>query len=72
LYAARASGEDPRGELVSPGTVVSTDRLSQVLWGAVEPRAAINGLRAYVSRLRAVLGEDRLLHVPPRVPAHGR
>ena len=41
--------------LLSPGAVVSTERLVTAVWGAVPPRDAVGALRAYVSRLRAVL-----------------
>ena len=43
--------------LLTPGTVVSTDRLVIAVWGADPPRDAVGALRAYVSRLRAVLPE---------------
>ena len=43
--------------LLTPGTVVSTDRLVAAVWGAHPPRDAVGALRAYVSRLRAVLPE---------------
>jgi predicted ATPase/DNA-binding SARP family transcriptional activator len=43
--------------LLTPGTVVSTDRLVMAVWGADPPRDAVGALRAYVSRLRAVLPE---------------
>ena len=43
--------------LLTPGTVVSTDRLVTAVWGADPPRDAVGALRAYVSRLRAVLPE---------------
>lgn len=52
--------------LVQPGTVMSTDRLIQVVWGDEPPAAALNTLRAYVSRLRTALGAPvRLQHRAP-------
>jgi predicted ATPase/DNA-binding SARP family transcriptional activator len=41
--------------LLRPGAVVSTDRLVAAVWGDDPPRTALGALRAYVSRLRAVL-----------------
>ena len=43
--------------LLADGAVVSTDRLVTAVWGADPPRDAVGALRAYVSRLRAVLPE---------------
>ena len=55
--------------LLRPGAVVSTDRLVIVLWGDEPPRDAVGTLRAYVSRLRAVLAPledtERLVYRPP-------
>ncbi|HEX8627855.1 MAG TPA: winged helix-turn-helix domain-containing protein, partial [Catenuloplanes sp.] len=54
--------------LVHSGTVVSVDRLTDVLWGDEAPRAAVPSLHTYVSRLRALLhtdGEEILLTRPP-------
>ena len=55
--------------LLRPGAVISTDRLVTVLWGDEPPRDALGTLRAYVSRLRAVLAPlentERLLYRPP-------
>jgi predicted ATPase/DNA-binding SARP family transcriptional activator len=52
--------------LVQPGTVVSTDRLIQVIWGDEPPAEALNALRAYASRLRTALGPPvRLFHRAP-------
>jgi predicted ATPase/DNA-binding SARP family transcriptional activator len=44
--------------LVQRGTVVSTDRLIEVMWADRPPADALNALRAYVSRLRAALGSQ--------------
>src|SRR5262245_54075285 len=43
--------------LLAGGAVVSTDRLVTAVWGADPPRDAVGALRAYVSRLRAVVPE---------------
>ncbi len=44
--------------LVHHGTVLSTDRMLEELWGD-ESDGKLNALRVYVSRLRAVLDPDR-------------
>lgn len=41
-----------------PGRAVPTGRLVEALWGDDPPRSAVSSLRTYVSRLRAVLGEQ--------------
>ena len=41
--------------LVNPNTVVSVDRLSDILWGDDPPQNAAGTLHTYVSRLRSVL-----------------
>ncbi|PZS18781.1 MAG: AfsR/SARP family transcriptional regulator [Pseudonocardiales bacterium] len=52
--------------LIQPGTVVSTDRLMQAIWGDEPPVDALNALRAYVSRVRTALGPPvRLFHRAP-------
>lgn len=52
--------------LLAPRAVCSTGRLIEVLWGDEPPAEAVNALRAYVSRLRAVLGEpSRLIYRTP-------
>ncbi|SDO69721.1 Predicted ATPase [Nakamurella panacisegetis] len=52
--------------LVAPRTIVSADRLTQVLWGDDPPPEALNALRAYVSRLRAALRDPaRLVYRTP-------
>jgi predicted ATPase/DNA-binding SARP family transcriptional activator len=66
-------GPKPRALLATlltrPCTVVSTDRLVAALWGDDPPRDAAGALRAYVSRLRAVLeplpGSERLRFQAP-------
>lgn len=46
--------------LLSPNESVSPDRLIDALWGERPPEAAQNALHVYVSRLRKVLGSDRI------------
>src|SRR3954447_15096166 len=48
--------------LTSPGAVVSTDALIDMVWVGRPPRAALQGLRVYVHELRRVLGEHRIEH----------
>ena len=42
--------------LVQTGSVVSNDRLIDILWGETPPRSALNALQTYVARLRNTLG----------------
>ena len=52
--------------LVAGGEVVPADRLVDALWGESPPPGAATALRAYVSRLRTVLGPAATLeHRPP-------
>ncbi|WP_073419540.1 BTAD domain-containing putative transcriptional regulator [Geodermatophilus nigrescens] len=52
--------------LVARGEVVPAERLVSVLWGDGPPDGAMTALRAYVSRLRGVLGDAApLRHRPP-------
>ena len=52
--------------LVAGGEVVPADRLVAALWGDDPPAGALTALRAYVSRLRGVLGgAANLRHRPP-------
>ncbi|MDQ1696821.1 MAG: hypothetical protein QOJ03_2174, partial [Frankiaceae bacterium] len=46
--------------LMTPNLVVGADELIDVVWGDRPPRHAANGLQALVSRMRRVLGSDRL------------
>jgi DNA-binding SARP family transcriptional activator/tetratricopeptide (TPR) repeat protein len=50
---------------LTPGDVVSTDRLIDVIWGADPPATALNTLQRHISHLRAVLGRDAIRAVPP-------
>jgi cell wall-associated NlpC family hydrolase/DNA-binding SARP family transcriptional activator len=43
--------------LLQPNRVVSCERLMEGLWGDTPPRSATNTLQAFVSRVRAALGE---------------
>ena len=51
--------------LLNAGEVVSTDRLSDGLWGAQPPRTASTSLQNAVSQLRKLLGADRVVTKPP-------
>jgi DNA-binding SARP family transcriptional activator len=51
--------------LTRPNSIVSTDRLVDELWGAHPPKAALNTVQYYVSRLRKTLGADRIVTRPP-------
>lgn len=52
--------------LVARGEVVTADRLLAAVWGDAPPDGAPTALRAYVSRLRGVLGDAApLRHRPP-------
>jgi ABC-type branched-subunit amino acid transport system substrate-binding protein/DNA-binding SARP family transcriptional activator len=45
--------------------VISTDRLIQLTWGDQAPESARQALFAYVSRLRKIVGADRIVARPP-------
>jgi DNA-binding SARP family transcriptional activator/ABC-type branched-subunit amino acid transport system substrate-binding protein/streptogramin lyase len=47
--------------LLNAGKVVSGDSLTDALWGEQPPASAANSIRIYVSQLRKLLGEGRLL-----------
>ena len=51
--------------LLHANEVVSRDRLIDALWGERPPPSVHQSLDSYVSRLRRVLGQDRLLRRPP-------
>jgi DNA-binding SARP family transcriptional activator len=51
--------------LLSRGRVVSRDRLLEGLWGDRAPPSAEHTLDDYLSRLRRLLGDDRLIRRPP-------
>lgn len=46
--------------LLEANELVSTDRLIDQLWGAAPPIAGVKTVQVYVSRLRKLLGQDRL------------
>lgn len=52
---------------MTPGAVVSVDRLVEVLWGDEPPASAATTLQVYVSRLRKVLGPE---HISTRSPGY--
>jgi DNA-binding SARP family transcriptional activator len=47
--------------LTEAGRTVSTERLTDAVWGECPPRTAVNTVHAYVMRLRRLLGEGVLL-----------
>jgi YVTN family beta-propeller protein len=51
--------------LLSANEVVSRDHLVDALWGERAPASAQRSLDSYVSRLRALLGPDRIERRPP-------
>jgi DNA-binding SARP family transcriptional activator/ABC-type transport system substrate-binding protein len=51
--------------LLHANEVVSRDRLIDALWGERPPPSVHQSLDSYVSRLRRVLGHERLLRRPP-------
>src|SRR5262245_41704059 len=51
--------------VVNPNEVVSRDRLVDGVWGEWAPGSAQRSLDTYVSRLRALLGGDRIERRPP-------
>src|SRR5215217_4008477 len=51
--------------LLEAGTVVHRDRLIEGLWGERAPASADHTLDDYLSRLRRLLGEGRLVRRPP-------
>src|SRR5262249_13168329 len=51
--------------LLSANEVVSRDHLVDALWGERAPATAQRSLDSYVSRLRALLGPDRIERRPP-------
>ena len=51
--------------LLHANEVVSTDRLVDALWGASPPLRAGKTIQVYVSRLRKVLADDRLVTRAP-------
>src|SRR5688500_9028804 len=51
---------------LTPGEVVSADRLIEIAWSGQPPATAVNSLQQLVSQLRTMLGErDTILARPP-------
>lgn len=57
--------------LINRGTVVSTDRLSDALWGEDAPPSAMSSLQAYISNLRRALRDDAVGASPIRRQSTG-
>ena len=53
------------GLVMGRGTVVSTDRLLDVVWDGEPPPSPLNALQTYISRLRTTLGPQTVAHRPP-------
>lgn len=51
--------------LLRANRVVSADQLIEALWGDETPQGATNALHAYVSRVRKILGENRIVTRAP-------
>jgi DNA-binding SARP family transcriptional activator/ABC-type glycerol-3-phosphate transport system substrate-binding protein/energy-coupling factor transporter ATP-binding protein EcfA2 len=51
--------------LVNANETVSTDRLVDQVWGEDPPETARRSLQAYVSRLRKLIGEERISAIAP-------
>ncbi|MGY1712076.1 AfsR/SARP family transcriptional regulator [Geodermatophilus sp. SYSU D00758] len=47
------------------GEVVSTDRIADEIWGGTPPADPVNSVQALVSRLRRLVGADRVTTRPP-------
>jgi DNA-binding SARP family transcriptional activator len=47
------------------GAIAPRDRLIDELWGAEPPESAVNVIQTYLSHLRKVLPEDRIVSRPP-------
>jgi DNA-binding SARP family transcriptional activator len=51
--------------LLNVGSVVSTDRIVDQLWGEQPPKTATTSLQNFISQLRKVLGSEALVTKPP-------
>ena len=51
--------------LLNANRVTPTDQLVDVVWGEEPPPTARRSVQAYVSRLRRILGDDRIVSVEP-------
>ena len=58
--------------LLRPNEAVPADQLIDALWGERPPPTASTIVQLYISRLRKLLGRDRLLTRPGRLRARGR
>ncbi|MFC8529690.1 BTAD domain-containing putative transcriptional regulator [Nocardia sp. NPDC057227] len=56
--------------LVHAGTVVSTDRLIQALWGEEPPPTALRTLHSHIARLRGALHADGVERLHTRPPGY--
>src|SRR5262249_40857270 len=56
--------------LLDANEIVSRDRLVDALWGERAPASAQRSLDSYVSRLRSLLGADRIERRPPGYRIH--
>ncbi|MFC3961067.1 BTAD domain-containing putative transcriptional regulator [Nocardia jiangsuensis] len=56
--------------LVHAGTVVSTDRLIQALWGEEPPPTALRTLHSHIARLRGALHADGIERLHTRPPGY--
>jgi DNA-binding SARP family transcriptional activator len=56
--------------LLHANELVSSDRLIDELWGSAPPRTAAKGIQVHVSRLRKLLGGDRLATRHPGYVLH--
>jgi predicted ATPase/DNA-binding SARP family transcriptional activator len=56
---------------LSPGDVLSIDRLLEEVWGTTPPRSAVDTLQSYLSRLRHTLEPALEAHVSGRVLVRG-
>jgi DNA-binding SARP family transcriptional activator len=50
--------------LLASGGPVGMDRLAEVLWDGVPPDSAMNSLQSHISRLRRLVGAERLVSGP--------
>jgi predicted ATPase/DNA-binding SARP family transcriptional activator len=56
---------------LSPGDVLSIDRLLEEVWGTTPPRSAVDTLQSYLSRLRHTLEPSLPAHASGRVLVRG-
>jgi DNA-binding SARP family transcriptional activator len=51
--------------ILNAGSVVSTDRTVDQIWGEHPPKAVVASLQNFVAQLRRLLGADALVRKPP-------